>query len=135
VEKTGENGDDAARIAGFLLEVEKLKPSLHGHLDHAEKLLFSEGRLVIVSPPGDPWLANALQRGNNRQVLEQALAAVWGPGVSWRLMEGSGKRETSTEIPSVKLELVAENPTVQTILDIFGGRVEKVEEHGSIREE
>jgi hypothetical protein len=32
--------------------------------------------------------------------------------------------------------MVAENPTIQTVLEIFQGRVERVEEHGSgLREE
>ncbi|HXO22766.1 MAG TPA: DNA polymerase III subunit gamma/tau [Thermoanaerobaculia bacterium] len=119
---------DDDRLHAFLEEVSKRKQPLAAHLEEAEDLLYADGRLLIVSPPGDSWLSDALARGNNRQVLEQALAAVWDAGVRWELVEGSGRKQPADGIASVKLELVEENPTVQTVLDIFGGRVEKIEE-------
>ncbi|HEV7517935.1 MAG TPA: hypothetical protein VGR07_16675 [Thermoanaerobaculia bacterium] len=77
-------------------------------------------------------LRATLHRGNSWQVLEQAAVTAWGPGTAVHLVEGSGARKAAPPtIASVKLELVAENPTIQTVLEIFQGRVEKVEEHRS----
>jgi hypothetical protein len=124
-------------IQAFRDEVSRLKQPLLAYLEHAEELRFGERGLEIVSPPGDGWVEGKLRRGNNWQVLEQAAAAVWGPGTALRMVEGSGTRkEPPAEVASVKLEMVAENPTIQTVLEIFQGRVEKVEEHsGGLRED
>ena len=121
------------RVQAFLDEVSRLKQPLVAYLEHAEELRFTERGLEIVSPPGDDgWLHAKLHRGNNWQVLEQVAAATWGPGTPLQLVEGSGGGRTGPpEITSVKLEMVAENPTVQTVLEIFQGRVERVEEHRS----
>ena len=130
--------NDEERLLAFLQEVSKLKQPLAAHLEGAEDLRFAEGRLVIVYPPGDPWLPQKLERGSNREVLEQALARSWGAGTAFKLIEGSGQRtvaEASPGLSTVKLELVEANPIIQTVLDIFGGRVAEVEEHGSLPED
>lgn len=124
--------EDKKSVQAFLDEVSRLKQPLVAYLEHAEELRFGERGLEIVSPPGDSWLEAKLHRGNNWQVLEEAATATWGPGTALQLVEGSGAREKGpVEVTSVKLELVAENPTIQTVLEIFQGRVEKVEEHSS----
>jgi DNA polymerase-3 subunit gamma/tau len=132
---SSEPAPDADRLEAFLQEVEKLKQPLAAHLRAAEDLRFADGRLMIVHPPGDPWLAERLERGSNREVLEQALARAWGAGTGFTLVGGSGQGATPAGAPAlstVKLELVeANHPTIQTVLDIFGGRVERVEEHES----
>jgi DNA polymerase-3 subunit gamma/tau len=127
---------EVERLEAFLQEVEKLKQPLAAHLRAAEGLRFEEGRLVIVHPPGDPWLPQRLDRGSNREVLEQALAHAWGAGTGFTLLAGAGQRAAAIapDLSTVKLELVEANPTIQTVLDIFGGRVETVEEHGSFPE-
>ncbi|HTQ80737.1 MAG TPA: hypothetical protein VMM92_12120, partial [Thermoanaerobaculia bacterium] len=123
------NGDP---IDAFRDEVSRLKQPLLAYLEHAEALRFGERGLEILCPPGDTWIAGHLKRGNNWQVLREAAAAVWGPDTAVELAEGSGQKpESPAAIAGVKLELVAENPTIQTVLDIFQGRVEKVEEHRS----
>jgi DNA polymerase-3 subunit gamma/tau len=123
---------DGDRMQVFLDEVSRLKQPLVAYLEHAEELRAGERGLEIVSPPGDGWLEAKLHRGNNWQVLEQAAATAWGPGTALHLVQGSGARKApQPQLGSVKLELVAENPTIQTVLEIFQGRVEKVEEHRS----
>ncbi len=121
------------RCDAFLDEVARLKPPLAALLKEAEDLRFADGSLQIILSPGDRMLRGRLERDNNRQVLEQALARAWGEGTRWELVEGAGRapEPAPAAIGAVKLEMVAENPTIQTILDIFGGTVEKVEEHGS----
>ncbi|HYH44863.1 MAG TPA: hypothetical protein VEG34_04205, partial [Thermoanaerobaculia bacterium] len=127
-----EPGAPADPLRAFLEEVGRLKAPLAALLEEAEDRRFADGCLQIVLAPGDRMLRARLERDNNRQVLEQALARAWGDGTRWELVEGVGRAPApAPEIGAVKLELVAENPTIQTILDIFGGTVEKVEEHGS----
>jgi DNA polymerase-3 subunit gamma/tau len=123
---------DGDRVQVFLDEVSRLKQPLVSYLEHAEELRFGERGLEIVSPRGDGWLEAKLRRGSNWQVLEQAAAVAWGPGTAVHLVEGAGgQKAAQPQIASVKLEMVAENPTIQTVLEIFQGRVEKVEEHSS----
>ncbi|HZF13468.1 MAG TPA: DNA polymerase III subunit gamma/tau [Thermoanaerobaculia bacterium] len=117
------------RVQAFLDELSRLKQPLVAYLEEAE-LRFTEHGLEIVSHPGDHLLRPKLHR--SWQIIEQAAAAVWGPGTAVQLIEGSGTGKAAPpELTSVKLELVAENPTVQTVLEIFQGRVERVEEHRS----
>jgi len=107
--------------------VESSKTAAGRILEEAE-LRFTEHGLEIVSHPGDHLLRPKLHR--SWQIIEQAAAAVWGPGTAVQLIEGSGTGKAAPpELTSVKLELVAENPTVRTVLEIFQGRVERVEEH------
>jgi len=124
------------RMQAFLDEVSRIKQPLVAYLEHAEELRFGEHGLEIVSPRGDGWLEAKLHRANNWQVLEQAAVTAWGPGTALHLIEGSGAPKAAPQVSSIRLEMVAENPTIQTVLEIFQGRVERVEEHGSgLREE
>ena len=121
-------------IRAFLDEVSKRSSRLGGSLDSAERIHFEDGRLTIVAPAGDSWLRSRLQGEANRQVLEESLAAVWGAGTGWRLVEGaSAPKAAAAEASAAEPEV--ENPAIQTVLEIFGGRVEAVEEHGSYTED
>jgi hypothetical protein len=122
-------------IRAFLDEVSKRNPRLAGSLDSAEAIRFEEGRLTIVAPSGDSWLRSRLQGDANRQVLQEAMAAVWGAGTEWRLVEGTSAPKVEAAAGMQAGEPVVENPAVQTVLEIFGGRVEAVEEHGSYTED
>ena len=129
------NGDP---VQAFLDEVSRRKQPLAAHLSEAEAVTFEDGRLTIARTPGDTWLESRLQQAGNRQVIEESLAAVWGAGTPWRTVQGSGERrkqeeeEQNRQAAATAAGLV-ENPTVQTVLDIFGGKVERVEER--IRED
>jgi hypothetical protein len=72
-------------------------------------------------------------------VVEEAISSVWGPGFPWRTARAAAKPKAETanspETLATDRSRVAENPQVQAVLDIFGGRVETVEEHGSFRED
>jgi DNA polymerase-3 subunit gamma/tau len=114
----------------FLEEISKRKSTLAGLLDSAEALSFADGSLTIVAPAGDLFFSSRLSQEANRSLLEEALAAVWGPGTTWRLAQGKERPQTAAnELPLAGSGAIADNPTVQTMLDIFGGRVETVEEH------
>jgi DNA polymerase-3 subunit gamma/tau len=132
VESLGE----ADQMQAFLDEVGRRKQSLAALLSDADRSLM-DGQLQIVITPDDGMLDLRLQQPGNRQIVEESVAAVWGAGAGWRLVRGGAKKvppPAVTAVPGPAVGVV-ENPQVQAVLDIFGGRVEKVEEHGRSREE
>ena len=137
---SGGNGDfapiDGEPSADAFIElISRRKQSLAAHLSEAQGLELVDGRLTILAPPGDKWLENTLRRKSNAKLLENAIHAVWGPGITWRLATGSvvpePERAEPTEEKSSGLDEALEDPRVQTVLDIFGGSVESVEERGA----
>lgn len=115
--------------AALLEEVSRYKQPLAAHLDAAQDLVFEEGRLLIYSAPGDSWLAKALERKSNRTVLEQALAHLCGASTTWQLLEGKAEEPDTQVDPDTALQTgdpAVQNPTVQAVLDIFGGEAHAV---------
>jgi DNA polymerase-3 subunit gamma/tau len=109
---------------------------LAAHLSEAERLVYEDGRLSIHAPPGDPWLDRALRREGSRKALDEAVAAVWGTAARWELVEGTGEPVAEAggeDEPPARgngeaAAEVADDPAVQTMLELFQGRVEAVEE-------
>ncbi len=126
--------------AALLEEVSRYKQPLAAHLEAAQKLVFEEGRLLIYSPPGDPWLAKALERKSNRAVLDQALIQLCGQATTWELVAGVAEAPPEPH-PGAgdtdpKEDPAVQHPTVQAVLDIFGGTAEtvKIAEPGGVDE-
>jgi DNA polymerase-3 subunit gamma/tau len=119
-------------VQAFLDEVSRRKQPLAAYLSDAEEITFADGRLTIARAPGDTWLESRLGQSANRQILDEAVAAVWGEGTTWRTVQGEGRKAVEMEAQAAAASsagaVVSDNPTVQTVLDIFGGRVERVEE-------
>ena len=108
-----------------------LKPALAGHLRHAEALRLDGETLEIVISPDDDLLPGRLQKPTNSQLLDRALAEVFGPGARWKTARGSGSVAPDREQGAAEAqphEEVQDNPTVQTVLEIFDGTVERVDE-------
>ena len=126
----GASGEDP--VQAFLDEVSRRKQPLAAYLSDADEIRFEEGRLTIARAPGDTWLESRLGQSANRQIIDEAVAAVWGAGTTWKLIQGDGRKaaemQAQASAASAAGAVVSENPTVQTVLDIFGGRVERVEE-------
>jgi DNA polymerase-3 subunit gamma/tau len=134
----------AAAIQAFLEEVAARKQPLAAHLEQAATLRFEAGRLVILLPPGDAYLSTRLRQPANRETVTAAVARVWGTEASWDFAEGVApplpaaaalSEPAAAADPRADEEAALLNPAVQTLLDIFGGRVEAVEEHRGTREE
>ena len=113
----------------FLEEVRKRKPPLASHLDRGV-LSFEDGVLTIAYDPGDVQLRDGLNRGSNPQILHEAVAAIWGAEVRWRAIQGAPAVVTRPpgEAPKADPPTPVDNPTVQTLLELFGGQVEAIEE-------
>jgi DNA polymerase-3 subunit gamma/tau len=120
-------------VTAFKEEAGKRKPNIGGFLDAAEELRCEEGRLAILCPSGDTYLRTRLEA--NRAVLEEAAAAVWGPGTRLDILEGRAAPKAAAEAKPAPVQQVEQIPTVQAVLDIFKGRIETVEEHGSYTED
>jgi DNA polymerase-3 subunit gamma/tau len=113
-------------VRAFLEEVSKRRPHLAGYLESAEEIRFEDGGLVIVVPPEDTILASRLRQEANRLALEESLAAVWGPGASWKLATGAGRASAPAAAePQAQGNgpAAGEHPMIQTVLQIFGGQV------------
>lgn len=125
-------------VRAFLEEVSKRRPPLAGYLESAESLRFEDGLLLVTVPAGDTYLDSRLRQESNRQVMEEALVSVWGPGTSWRIATGASvpKAAAPAETKAAGVQQVEQNPAVQAVLEIFpGSRVEAVEEQGSYTED
>jgi DNA polymerase-3 subunit gamma/tau len=122
-------------ITAFKEEAARRKPNLGGFLDAAEDIRYGDGRVSIFCPQGDSYLKGRLEA--NRALLDEAAAAVWGPGTRVDILEsrGASKPAATTEAKPAPVQQVEQIPTVQAVLDIFQGRIETVEEHGSYTED
>ena len=111
----------------IIQELDKLRPSLAAvFAQHRPR--FEGGALLV---PREAHLEATLRRGNNRQILEKVLAAVGGSAARWQEDDGEPAAAAEPEPPPPVLS----HPTVQAVLDIFNGRVERVEPHARPREE
>jgi DNA polymerase-3 subunit gamma/tau len=123
-------------LTAFREEAGKRKQNLGGLLDAAAELRFEDGRVTVFLPAGDAYSRGRLEA--NRPLLEQAAAAVWGPGTRLDIVDSRkapGELETATLKP-VPMQEVEQIPAVQAVLEIFkGSRIEAVEEHGSHTED
>jgi len=121
-----------SRIQDFLVEVSRRRQPLAAHLQESLRLIFEDGRLSIYTAPQDQWLANALGRGNNRKVLEESLATIWGEGTNWRLQEGGDLDiQAATDATPATDDPILKHPFVQTALDIFGGTARAIKSDDS----
>ncbi len=109
----------------FLDEVRKRKPPLASHLDRGT--LGIEGDvLTITYDPGDLQLRDGLNRGSNPQILQEAIVAIWGAEVVWRAVQGAPAvaSRPPSQTPKADPPAQVDNPTVQTLLELFGGQIE-----------
>jgi DNA polymerase-3 subunit gamma/tau len=122
----------AASRDAFIDEIRKSKQPLAAHLDLAE-LTYADGELLIRHARNSDWLPKRLARAGNREVVDQAVRAIWGAQARWRLEAGDLEEETvsegePTDDQHPAAAEAAEHPTVQTVLELFGGQIDTVEE-------
>jgi DNA polymerase-3 subunit gamma/tau len=127
----------SSKLVNQLMErVSYLKQPLAAHLSGAESLTVEDDVLVIATAPGDSVLERTLTRASNRDVLDQTLAEMLGSSARWRLTAGSGEAlDAADRADDIEPdEDVTRDPTVQTVLDLFGGKIESVEQHPNPQE-
>jgi len=121
-------------ITAFKEEAGKRKQNIGGFLDAAEDIRFEDGRVTVFCPSGDTYLRARLEA--NRAILGEAAAAVWGAGTRLDILESrNAPKAPAAEAKNGPVQQVEQIPTVQAVLDIFKGRIETVEEHGSYTED
>jgi DNA polymerase-3 subunit gamma/tau len=118
------DGDEL--VARLLQAVARRRQVLAAHLGEATALRLESGALVIYQPSGEGWLAAALERPGNRTALEEALVEVTGAS-SWRVVAAAAAPPAPAAQPAPALDAAAGDPTVQAVLDIFGGTLQAVE--------
>lgn len=133
-EETSALSKDPA-IARLLQEINRRKAALAAHLQEALQLKVANGTLEIHTRAGSSWLSTRLNKDSNKTALEASIEAALGPGVGWQLIESDAPAHSPTRAAEPESGAAAEadaeainNPTVQAVLDIFGGTVERVDD-------
>ncbi len=125
-------------IRAFREEVSSRRQPLAAHLEAAERLTYDGGELLIYlpPPPEGETARRALERPANRVILEESAARIWGPGTKWRIADAPRRTVVAPEpaTPVVSRE-IAEHPTVQAVLEIFGGSLDTASTHPKAQEE
>ncbi len=142
------NQGGAERIPDFLDLLSTRRPSLAAHFT-TEVLSFENGQLLIRLADGDRLLKSALERQGNVETVEALLQEVWGNGTAWTLATSRDATpappspnavedaEVSQAVENVEAQAVEnvrddvrqerQHPTVQAVLDIFGGEIRSVQ--------
>lgn len=119
----------AGGVETFLETLADLKASLAGYIREAHELRFLDGTLEIAVADDDDLLWSRLEKPPNRELIDRAVAAAWGPDASWRPrrvpVDKAPRSAPSTAPPSRDGD--ADNPTVQAVLEIFQDTVERVD--------
>jgi hypothetical protein len=113
--------------------VSQRKQPLAARLRDCRDLRFEAGALAVVIPRGDAWLREALDRAQNRAILDAAVGQVWGAGSRWHIVEEAVTPKSSA--PVAVQSPVLGHPVVQSALDLFAGTIETVEESPARPEE
>jgi DNA polymerase-3 subunit gamma/tau len=111
-----------------LLElVSQRKQSLAAHLRGCQELRFVNGSLEVVIARGDSWLREALDRPQNREILDAAVRQVWGTPGRWHIVEEAATPRVAAPV-AASPALMVDHPVVQSALDLFAGTIETIEE-------
>jgi DNA polymerase-3 subunit gamma/tau len=111
-----------------LLElVSQRKQPLAARLRDCRELRFEGGELQVVIPRGDAWLREALDRAQNREILDAAVGQVWGAGSRWHIVEEAAPAKRPAAAAALASPAL-DHPVVQSALDLFAGTIESIEE-------
>ncbi len=127
--RTSPSAPARGSVDSFLEQVSVAKPPLASHLRQAQALRFADGRFEIVVEEGDDLLWNRLHKAANRELVDRAVAAVWGPEARWSPVRDAAAAPApkAADEPEAAGPETPDNPTVQTVLEIFQDTVERVE--------
>jgi DNA polymerase-3 subunit gamma/tau len=119
-----------AGVDSLLAELRRVRQPLAARLETTARVEAHGDRVVIRHAANDGDLPLRLGKPANRQALDEAVRRTWGPQAGW---ETRGDLPASAEpaAPDAGADAnpeVRAHPTVQTLLELFGGRIESVEE-------
>ena len=124
---TASQGTKTKTVSAFCSLLGTRRQPLAALFRYAE-LVYEANQLSIYPQEGDSLLASALQRENNKALLEELLFEVWGPGTNWTLLAPKKRASPSTEPASKDSQLEAQkDSTVQAVLEVFGGNIQSVQ--------
>lgn len=130
---TSEPQAPAGSIERFREELALRRPVLAGHFE-AARLSLADGRLEILYPASAELFGSSLGRAANREVIDAAVAAAFGPQASWHARaDRAARAEAPSDAPPPAqaeraIAEAREHPRVQAVLEIFGGEVADVAE-------
>ncbi len=132
--KTGSKIDKKAphqndRIRSFRELLAERRQPLAALLESAT-LSFPANQLEIGPQPGDTLLKAALARKNNAELVGELVSQLWSPETTWIIVESKpGLVTPSEDRPSKEPQHkdVKDDPTVNVVLDIFGGKIQSVQ--------
>ncbi len=112
--------------------------SLGAHLDSASEVEVEGDRVSIVLEADDRLTRDAFGRERNRKILDEVVQELWGSSAQWatRVLRGESRSSRPEPRPEPVAEVPeplpeehpsASHPTVQKVLDVFGGSVSSVE--------
>jgi hypothetical protein len=112
-----------------LLElVSQRKQPLAARLRDCRALRFENGTLAVVIARGDNWLREALDRPQNREILDGAVRQVWGADGRWHIVEEAATATAPAPLAAAAPAPMLEHPVVQSALDLFAGTIETIEQ-------
>ncbi len=100
-------------------------------LIESAKLEFKAGQLLIYAPAGDTLISSALGRKKNSTLFDELTQMTWGKDSTWAVKEvpaQSKPDQGSGESIREKTEGAAKDPVVRTVLDVFGGNIQSVQQ-------
>ncbi|MEM6702624.1 MAG: DNA polymerase III subunit gamma/tau [Acidobacteriota bacterium] len=114
--------------------VTEVSQSLAAHLDAAAQVEVEGSTVSIVVAGDDELTKDAFGRERNRKILDDVVRELWGASAEWGMKVD---RHASSKVETVVEETVspepedadpaAEHPTVQKVLEMFGGTIAAIE--------
>ena len=120
------------RIDAFREQLNSRRQPLAALVESA-KLFFEDGRLSVRPQPGDSLLASALKREKNAALFDQLIREIWGENATWSLEAAPVPTPQNDPRSSARqqTEDAAKDPTVKTVLEVFGGSIQNVQLQGN----
>ncbi len=123
------------RITSFREALNTRRQPLAALIESAE-LTFEDDRLQVQPQAGDALLPAALKRKNNVALFKQLVRETWGDDATWTIRDAppdkpAKSKQDSQESKKEAVKQANQDPTVQAVLDIFGGNIQNVQRHGN----
>ncbi len=122
------------RINSFREQLSHRRQPLAALVESA-KLVLEDGCLLIYPQPGDSLLSSALNRKNNAALFDELTRELWGTGTQWALQKApelpAGSTRDARQSRKEAAEEASEDSMVKTVLEVFGGNIQSVQNQGN----